>query len=203
MDFAEILHDRRSRRAFLRASGVTIAGGSAVFLGACGGGGAGGGGRQSSVGAAAGSLEPTAIRADIDILNNALDLEHAVIAAYTAGIPLLTGRAHAAGRQFLGQEFSHAAELSSVVARAGGRPNQPQPSYNLGRPRHEADVLRLLHMLEQTTIGAYIDAIPKLSPGSLRATVASILATEAEHVSVLRTELGMPAVPAAFVTGSE
>jgi hypothetical protein len=207
-DVDEILTDRRSRRAFLRASGVTLVGGSAVFLGACGGGGNGGkngprgkGGKAQPT-TAAGGIDPTAIRADIDILNSALDLEHTVIAAYTAGIPLLAGKARAAGKQSLAQEFAHASVLSKLVARAGGRPNPPSPSYNLGHPRHQADVLRLLHMVERVGISAYIDAIPKLTPGSVRSTIASIFTTEAQHVSILRSELGLSPVPSPFVTGS-
>jgi hypothetical protein len=201
-DFDEIPGDRRSRRAFLRASGIALAGGSAVFLGACGGGGKGGKGGEPGVTSTDGGIDPTEIRADVDILNSALDLEHAGIAAYTAGIPLLAGKARAAGKQFLAQEFAHASVLSSLVAHAGGKPNQPSPSYNLGHPRRQADVLRLLHMIERVAISAYVDAIPKLTPGALRATVASILTNEAQHVSVLRSELGLAPVPSAFVTGS-
>jgi bacterioferritin (cytochrome b1) len=196
--FDEIPGGRRSRRAFLRASGITLAGGSAVFLGGCGG----GKGGKAAVTSTDAGIDPTAIRADVDILNSALDLEHTAIAAYTAGIPLLTGTARAAAKQFLAQEFAHASVLSSTVAHAGGKPNQPSPSYDLGHPRREADVLRLLLMLERVAISAYIDAIPKLTPGSLRSTVASILTTEAQHVSVLRSELGLAPVPAPFVTGS-
>ena len=191
----------RSRRAFLHASGITIAGGTAVFLGACGGGGSGKGGKPG-VTSTDGGIDPTAIRADVDILNSALSLEHTAIAAYTAGIPLLAGKARAAGKQFLAQEFTHASVLSSLVAHAGGKPNQPSPSYNLGHPRGQAEVLRLLHTIERIAISAYIDAVPKLTPGSVRSTVASILCNEAQHVSVLRSQLGLSPVPSAFVTGS-
>jgi hypothetical protein len=198
LDFEAILGDRPSRRAFLRASGVAVVGGSAVFLAAC----AGGKSAKSPIIAPSSGLDPTAIRADVDILQNALDLEHTVIAAYTAGLPLLTGTAHAAGRQFLAQEFAHASKLSSLVSGVGAKPNPPSPSYNLGHPRRATDVLKLLHMLERTMISAYVDAIPKLSPGSLRSIIASILANEAEHIAIVRASLGMPPVPSAFVTGS-
>jgi hypothetical protein len=73
----------------------------------------------------------------------------------------------------------------------------------LGSPGSAGDVLGLLHMIERASIAGYLDAIPRLSPGIVRSTVASILANEAEHVSVLRVSLGSPAVPSAFVTAGE
>ena len=43
----------------------------------------------------------------------------------------------------------------------------------------------------------------QVSPGEARAAVAAILANDAQHVSLLRAELGMDPLPAAFVTGGE
>ena len=56
-------------------------------------------------------------------------------------------------------------------------------------------------MIENRAIAAYLDALPKLSSPDLRATVASIVTTEAEHASVLLGALGRPQVPSAFVVG--
>lgn len=62
-------------------------------------------------------------------------------------------------------------------------------------------MLRFALDLENTAIAAYIDALPKLSQGDLRATAAGIIANEAEHVTVLLDALGRDPLPAAFVTG--
>lgn len=186
-----------SRRALLRATGLAAAGGSAVFVAACST------RRTKPAPVESPGATPRALRGDVGILESALDLEHRAIAAYTAGIPLLDGRTRAAARQFLLQELAHAAELSALIHQGGGKPNLPSPSYELGNPGSAGDVLGLLHTIERALIAAYLDAISKLSPGIVRSTVASILANEAEHVSVLRVSLGSPAVPSAFVTSGE
>ena len=62
-------------------------------------------------------------------------------------------------------------------------------------------MLRFAVDLENTAIAAYIDALPKLSDGDLRATAASIITNEAEHLSLLLDALGRDPTPSAFVTG--
>jgi rubrerythrin len=122
----------------------------------------------------------TATAADIAILNSAIDLENTAIAAYTAGAPLLKGEVLKLGREFLGQE---------------------KAAYDFPRVRTQRDVLLLANMIEHEAIAAYLDALPKLSSPDLRATAASIVTNEAEHVSVLLGALGRPQVPTAFVAG--
>jgi rubrerythrin len=152
--------------------------------------------------------EPQASRAELSgavaILAAALEREHESIAAYTAGIPLLSGGAGAAAKQFLAHEFSHAAELSALIRKGGGKPSPQAPNgYDLGNPRGAADVLALLHSIERTAIATYIDAIPRIAAGPVRATIASILANEAQHISVLRGVAGLTAVPAPLVAAAE
>jgi rubrerythrin len=183
VDVEALLRDPLSRRRFLCGSGVAVGAGSAAVLAACGEG---------------GKKEPAA---DVDILNSAIDLEHMSIAAYTAGAPLLMGELLTLARQFLGHEKEHANELSQIVLDAGGRPNKPKPRYDFDKFSSQQDVLRLLAMIENVAIAAYIDALPKLSSGDLRATAASIVTDEAEHLSVALGSLGQPQVPSAFVVG--
>jgi hypothetical protein len=82
-------------------------------------------------------------------------------------------------------------------------PVGPRANYDLGHPRSETQVLELIHRAEQATVRAYLDAIPKLTPGAARAAAASIVANEAQHVSVLRRNLGLDPIPSAVVTASE
>ena len=58
-------------------------------------------------------------------------------------------------------------------------------------------------MAENKVIANFIDMIPELSSGSTRATIASIVANDAQHVSVLRLTLHKSPIPDAFVTGHE
>lgn len=198
MDFDEILYDPRSRRAFMRTAGAGLAGGSSLLLAACGG-----GSKPTHKQAAEQSVNLAIRASDVQILNGVLDVEHTAIAAYTAGIPLLSGHPRAAAVRFLGQELSHATAISGAIKGAGGKPNQPQDAYDLGHPSGQAQVLALLDGLEESLVDVYLDAIPKLSPGWLRAAAASILANEGQHISVLREIRGLPPAPSAFLEANE
>jgi bacterioferritin (cytochrome b1) len=186
--------DHRSRRWLLGAAGAGTGGLAAILLAACGG--------SHHVGAQTTTIPPVH-SPDVELLNHLLDLEHIGIAAYTAGIPLLSPSGRMAGQRFLIQELSHAGELAGLVGEAGGLPNKSKPSYDLGHPRTGADVLKLLHEIERSQISAYLQAIPKLAMPPTRAALAAVLANDAQHIAVLRSELGRQAVPSALVNGHE
>ena len=65
------------------------------------------------------------------------------------------------------------------------------------------EVLKLLHSLERDQIGAYLHAIPRLKPGPVRAAAASILASDAQHIAILRLAQGLEPAPSPFVTAAE
>src|SRR5438270_240606 len=52
-------------------------------------------------------------------------------------------------------------------------------------------------------IGAYLSALPRLTPGPVRAAIAAVMANDAQHLSVLRAAQHRSPVPAAFVTAGE
>ncbi len=184
-----------SRRGLLLAAGAGLAGAASILVAGCG---------QSSpsLHSRLTHSQPLA-QADIDMLNHLLDLEHVAIAAYTAGTPLLAPDLTKAGGLFLNDELAHAGQLIGLIKQAGGKPNKPAPSYDLGHPQTSDDVLALLHEVERAQVAAYLEAIPQLAPGVLRQQVVAILANDAQHVAVLRASLGQPPVPSALVTGRE
>ncbi|MDQ6816646.1 MAG: ferritin-like domain-containing protein [Actinomycetota bacterium] len=141
--------------------------------------------------------------ADVPLLNSLLDLERRGIWAYAAGIPLLSKGQASAAKVFLGQELSHATELAGLVREAGAKARDPLPGYDLGRPRTPADVLGLLHRIETEQLAAYLSAIPRLERGPVRAAAVALFANDAQHVAILRLQLGLEPVPAALVTGQE
>ena len=141
--------------------------------------------------------------ADVVLLNRLIDLENIAVAAYTAAVPLLPPHAVPAAKRFLGQELDHVYGLSRLVRDAGGKPHKPPPSYDLGHPRGAGDILQLLHRLETAQLAAYLDTIPRLDPGPVRAMTAAFFANDAQHVSILRAELGRTPLPSALVTGDE
>jgi Ferritin-like domain len=180
-----------SRRALLRSA---IAGAGAALLTGCG--------RvnpQNQRVKKAGSVPP----ADIPLLQGLLDLELMMIAAYTAGTPLLDPYAAKAARQFLLQELAHAGELSGLVRGAHVKPHEAKQYYNLGHPQTSLQVVQLLHRIESALIAAYLSTIPRLQSPLIRGAVSTILANDAQHVSVLRMALGGEPVPSALVSGRE
>jgi rubrerythrin len=190
MDIDSFLRDPSSRRRFFHMSGVSVAGASAMFLSACG---------DDTKNPVIGPDESD--EADVEILNSALDLELMAVAAYKAGAAHLQGDVLAVGKLFLEQEQEHADGLMAAIEDAGGRPNRAKKSYDFPELRSQTDVLRFAIELENTAIAAYIDALPKLGEGDLRATAAAIISNEAEHVAVLLGALGEEQVPDAFVVG--
>ncbi len=182
-----------SRRALLASGSAALVGGAFVLAG-CG---------STSTGKVA--VKKTALTvkpADIAILERALELERRTITAYVAGIPLLTRPQRKACRQFVTEELQHAGELISLITAAGGTPAPRADSYAIGHPTDGPGVLALLHQLEAFQISSYLGWIPQLSPGPVRAAVASILTVDAEHLSMARVMQGQNPVPGPFVTGS-
>ena len=186
------------RRALLRGAGGAVMGASALTaLSGCGG------------KSASGALAPTqvgqaAIDTDLRILTAALALERRTVTAYIAAIPLLPHSLVKGAKAFLSEELAHTGELISLIKGAGGKAPDRADSYDIGAPpRGTADVVALLHSLERLQIAGYLTWIPRLSPGPLRATVSTILASDSQHVAVLRAAQGQPALAGPFVTGHE
>jgi hypothetical protein len=182
-----------TRRALLSTSTGGVAAGALIVLAGCG---------HTSRRPDVHKIPPSARDADVMIINGLLDRCERTIAAYTATIPLFGGHLHASMKQFLDQDLDHAGELYRLIKQAGGDANKPQPSYNFGRPKGRKDLIELLHRLESEMVARYFTAIPQLSPGSVRAAIASILASDAQHATVLRLALSLDPLPTAFVTGT-
>jgi hypothetical protein len=183
-----------TRRSLLkRSAGLVAAGAASGALAGCGG---------ASKHPDVRSLPAPVRDTDVTILNGLLDLCQRTVAAYTACVPLFSGHLHAAGKQFLDQDLAHAGELYRLIKQADGEPHKPQASYDLGKPRGRTDLVRLLHQLETDMVSQSLKALPDLSSGSVRATVASILANDTQHVVVLRIALRLPPIPSPLVTGA-
>jgi len=192
MYVSEIMRNPVSRRSFFHGAGVTFVGGSAIFVAACGA--DDDDGTTTSAG-----VEGSA--ADVGILASALALELTAVEAYLKGAALLKGSLLAAGKDFLAQEQEHADALTKAIKQLGGSAEAKAMKLDYSGLKDQADVLVFATNLENVAIAAYVDAMPKLSTGDLRATMAQIVTNEAEHVSVLQGALGAPPAPEAFVTG--
>lgn len=180
----------------MAVSGAGLAGGSAVLLGACG------------AGDSAQNVDEET-QADIDLLNRALEIELSAVAAYTQGAELLEGGARELGEQFAEQEQEHADALEVVIDDLGGEPvealsaEEYAKELGLGKLRSADDVLKFAVDLENTAIATYNNAVGAITQPDLRRTIYTIVANEAQHLSVLLGELGEPQVPDAFVSGAQ
>lgn len=139
--------------------------------------------------------------ADVELLNSMLDLEHMTVAAYKAAAGELSGSVLQVAKGFLEQEQEHADTLNRAIRDLDGVPNRAKSSYDFRSLRSQRDTLRFAVDFENNAIAAYVDVLPKLSAGGIRSTISGILTCEAEHVCVLRGELGGVQVPSAFVVG--
>lgn len=193
MEAGRIIRDPLTRRRFFGSAGVTFAGGSAVFLSACG--------SNQDLKDEQEQLADTP-EADVAILNDALSLELTAVEAYSQVLPLLQGAVAAVGGSFLDHEREHVAAIERAIKDLGGRPTKTAQEFDLSDVRSQDEALQFANNLESVAIAAYVDSIPKLSSGDLRSTAAQIVANEAEHVTVLQAALGNPPVASAFVSGN-
>ncbi len=178
-----------TRRELLGASTLS----AALTLAGCGG-------HAARASRARPPEDPVAER-DAELLNGLLNLEYEVIAAYTATIPLLSGRTRTAAQRFLSQELSHAGEISGLVRQAKGKANPPRATYDLGAPRGAKAVLELLRGLEQRELDTKVAAVAQLSLGATRAAVTAVLGNDAQHLAVLSASLGLDPLPTALPGG--
>jgi hypothetical protein len=185
-----------SRRALLSSTGAALVSAGAVVIAGCGS-------SNNNGKPAVQTAAPPVQRADLRILSGLLDLERRTVAAYTAGLPLLSHAHGKLAKQFLAEELQHTGELLSLIKAAGGSDPPRAGSYDLGHPTNDRQVLALLHGLERAQVAAYLNAIPRLKPGPVRAAAATILNSDAQHIALLRLTQGMVPAPSAFVTGDE
>ena len=185
----------RSRRALLGGAATALAGTASLALVGCGG--------NGRTGAHSVHKAPDPVQlSDIALLRRMLDLERHAVAAYTAGIPLLNRDQGKVAKQFLNEELQHTGELISLIKAAGGDAPPRAAAFELGHPHDATAVLTLLHDIEQAQIAAYLQTIPRLAPGPVRAAVATIVASDAQHIAFVRKLQGRSPMPSAFVSAT-
>ncbi len=148
-------------------------------------------------------LAATIKSSDIEMINHALALEQRTIALYTAGGPLLTGVARKTADTFLANELRHAGQLRGLLKPLHAKAHDPSAHYDFGQPRGPGQVLAMLHELERRQIAFYLHAIPRMSTPQLRQSLASIMANDAQHITLLRAARGLPPLTGPFLTASE
>jgi hypothetical protein len=151
-------------------------------------------------------------KGDGAVLASAITLERIAVIAYGAAIDggLLSPRLQAIARRFRGHEQQHANTLITALTDLGGTPPDPPTGVadvdsvakGLGDVRSQADVVSFAIELETAAVAAYYDAHAKLIEARLLQTGASIMASEGQHLVVLRKAARQEPVPNAFETGA-
>jgi hypothetical protein len=187
--------DGRSRRGLL---GGAVAAAGTVVLAACGG--SGSAKTDPTSGRTGTSPGADASPHDVELLTAALELERRTVDAYVACIPLLSTTNAKAAALWLSEEVEHTGELIGLIFQAGSKAQPRANRYEIGpMPSNQAQTLALLDSLEQLQISYYLRIISRLQLATARAAVASILASDAQHIALLRLVQGKAAVPSAFV----
>jgi hypothetical protein len=139
----------------------------------------------------------------------ALALEHEGIAAYrlAGGSGLLKPGTLKLAKVFMGHHEQHRNSLVSLIAKAGGKPVQPQSddeyvkALNLGALKTEGDVVALAAKLEQGAASAYVGQVAALRDPKLAQLFCNLAADEAVHWTTLNNAQGMEIRPKAYLFG--
>jgi len=150
--------------------------------------------------------------ADKTILADAIRLERIAVLAYGKAIDtgLLSAGVQRIAKLIADHERQHADALTSALTDLG-LPGPAQPTVKdidsvvmgIGDVKSQADILNLAIELETAAVAAYHDAQQKFYDAKLLQAGASIMASEGQHLVVLRQALDKPPVPNAFETGSK
>lgn len=145
------------------------------------------------------------LSSDLDILNFALILEYleadfyARIVAANAARPYLKERAPFVAQKLATDEAAHVAAILKQITKAGGTP-VAKPSFQF--PDNvfisETGFLTLATALEETGVGAYLGAAPKIKSRPYLQFAASIYGIEARHTGLIRLISGRTFSPAAL-----
>jgi rubrerythrin len=141
---------------------------------------------------------------DVEYLNTVLAQELTSADAYARVLPLLRGEALAVARQFRAQEQAHVDAVTKTIRGVGGETEAEASEPEAPAPRSREDALRLAYEEENAALAQALDAAPHLLTPAPRMLVASLAASHAQHIAVLRQLLGedlAQAVPDPFETG--
>jgi len=184
------------RRGFIV---VGAAAGATALLPGCGG----DDNDEEGIATETGEESSSAAAADVGVLNRVLEAERELAAAYADAVaPAMRGGRWTAVERLLTQERDHVDALVEAIGQLGAAPARGPGRYDFGAARTAAGALALAVHLENRAIAAYLDALPRLTSPDLRGTAASMLTSDAEHLVVLRRELGEDPVPSAFAGGA-
>jgi hypothetical protein len=168
--------------------------------------GCGGGGSSTTTATEAASTAPAPAQSpDGELLDKVLARQEGAVAAYTEVIPRLSHRFAHLASYFRAQEQEHVdavvKALRGIQAPAGAGPEEIE----VGELKTDEERLVFLYELEGATIDEELSAISQLEAPWPRSLLASTVANQAQHQTLLRQALGagpLASVPVPFENGT-
>ncbi|MFP5389605.1 MAG: ferritin-like domain-containing protein [Thermoleophilia bacterium] len=142
--------------------------------------------------------------ADVEVLDTLLSQELTTVAAYEQALARLRGGALAVAGQLRGQDQAHLDAITKAIRGVGGETEAEAGELETPGPRDREEALLLAYEEENAALGEALDATPHLNTPAPRMLAASLAASHAQHLTVLRQLLGADlagSVPGAFETG--
>lgn len=142
--------------------------------------------------------------ADVEVLNTVLSQELTTVAAYEQALPLLRGGTLAVAGQLRGQDQAHLDAITKAIRGVGGETEAEAGELETPGPKDREEALLLAYEEENTALGEALDAVPHLNTPAPRTLAASLAASHAQHLTVLRQLLGAnlaASIPEAFESG--
>jgi hypothetical protein len=144
--------------------------------------------------------------ADAEILNNVLGRQEAVAAAYAKLLPDLAPKPRRMVAYFRAQEQEHVDGLVKAMRGLRKVPAEPEAEeVAVPAAKTDAEWLHFVYEVESVSIDDELSAISNLETGWPRSLLASVVANQAQHLTLLRQALGagpLASVPTPFENGT-
>jgi hypothetical protein len=168
--------------------------------------GCGGGGSSTTTATEAASTGPAAPQSpDGELLDKVLARQEGAIAAYTEVIPHLSPRFAHMASYFRAQEQEHVDAVVKALRGIGAPAGTGPEEIEVGELKTDEERLVFLYELEGATIDEELSAISQLEAPWPRSLLASTVANQAQHQTLLRQALGagpLASVPVPFENGT-
>jgi hypothetical protein len=142
--------------------------------------------------------------ADVEVLDTVLSQELTTVAAYEQALVLLRGGTFAVAGSLRGQDQAHLDAITKAIRGVGGETEAEAGELESPGPKSREEALLLAYEEENAALSEALDAAPHLNTPAPRTLAASLAASHAQHLTVLRRLLGAnlaASVPEAFETG--
>ncbi|MDP8943317.1 MAG: ferritin-like domain-containing protein [Actinomycetota bacterium] len=135
---------------------------------------------------------------DVEIANFALTLEFLEAAFYTQAVKQVKGMSRDVkelAEQLESDETEHVDALTALIKKSGGKP-VAQPKVDFGDAfSSESSFLKLAGTFEETGVGAYNGAAPKIKSKEVLNAAGSIVQIEGRHVALINLKRGASITP--------